>query len=109
MIEIKKLPMQLRKKGLGEKLVKICEKNDIVFMAIFGSFVRGEQRKRSDIDILIKFKENSGKTLFDLVAIEYKLRNVFKRKIDLVEIDGLRNKYIRQEVLNSMKVIYENR
>jgi len=45
MIEIDNLPIQLKKKGLEKKLVKICEENDIVFMAVFGSFVRGEQKK----------------------------------------------------------------
>ena len=44
-IEIRNLPKELRKKGLKEKLVEICEKNDIVFMAIFGSFTKGEQRE----------------------------------------------------------------
>jgi predicted nucleotidyltransferase len=39
-IEIEKLPKVLRKKGLEEKLAEICRKNDIVFLAVFGSFVR---------------------------------------------------------------------
>jgi len=42
-IEIKNLPKELRKKDLEEKLAEICQKNGIVFMAVFGSFVRGEQ------------------------------------------------------------------
>jgi predicted nucleotidyltransferase len=46
-IAIENLPRQLRKKGLEEGLVKICEENDIIFMAIFGSFVRGEQNKKA--------------------------------------------------------------
>jgi len=58
MIEIKNLPPQLRKTGLEEKLVKSCEENDIVFLAIFGSFVRGEQKGKSDVDIAIEFDEN---------------------------------------------------
>lgn len=36
---------QLRKTGLEEKLVEICEENDIVFLVMFGSFVRGEQKR----------------------------------------------------------------
>ncbi|MDT7891257.1 MAG: hypothetical protein RQ952_00770 [Thermoproteota archaeon] len=40
-IKIQNLPAELRRKGLEEKLAAIYKKNDIVFMAIFGSFVGG--------------------------------------------------------------------
>ena len=62
-IEIQNLPEELRRKGLEEKLAEICQKNDIVFMGIFGSFVRREQNRKSDIDIAIKFEQNSEKSL----------------------------------------------
>jgi predicted nucleotidyltransferase len=45
MMEIKNLPPQLRKRGLEEKLAGICEENDIVFLAIFGSFARGGTKR----------------------------------------------------------------
>jgi len=69
-IEIQNLPEELRKEGLEEKLAEVCQKNDIVFMAVFGSFVKGEQSSKSDIDIAIEFDKNSRKTLLDLVRIE---------------------------------------
>jgi len=62
-IEIQNLPKELRKERLEEKLAEICKKNDIVFMAIFGSFVRGEQNRESDIDIAIEFERNSEEPL----------------------------------------------
>ena len=108
MIEIRNLPTPIREKGFKEELVKICEKNDIIFMGIFGSFVRGEQRKKSDIDMLIKFKEGSNMTLLDVIRIEREFRKIFKRKVDLVT-DGALSKYIKDEVINSVKVIYEKR
>ena len=51
----------MRYEGLEEKLVEICKKNDIVFMAIFGSFAKGKQKRRSDIDIAIEFERGSEK------------------------------------------------
>jgi hypothetical protein len=36
MVKIGTLPTKLMKKGLREKLLKICEGNDIGFMAVFG-------------------------------------------------------------------------
>jgi len=46
MIEIKNLPTPIRRKGTEGKLAKTCEENDIIFMAIFGSFVKGEQKRK---------------------------------------------------------------
>ncbi|MEM0171819.1 MAG: nucleotidyltransferase family protein [Nitrososphaeria archaeon] len=107
-IEIENLPEELRKEGLKEKLLEICQKNDIVFMAVFGSFVRGEQKRKSDIDIAIEFEKNSGKSLFDLVRIEDELSKIFKRKVDLGIFSTL-NPYIIEDVKREMRVIYEKR
>jgi predicted nucleotidyltransferase len=107
-IEIQNLPEELRRKGLEEKLAEICRKNDIVFMAIFGSFVRGEQNRKSDIDIAIEFERNSEKSLLDLVRIENELRKVFKRKVDLGIFSSL-SPYMIEDVKKEMRVIYEKR
>jgi len=108
MIEIKSLPLQLRKRGLEEKLVEICEENDIVFLAIFGSFVRGEQKGKSDVDMAIEFDKNKSKSLLDLVHVENELSKVFKRKVDLGIFSSI-NPYIIEEVKKEMRVIYEKR
>ena len=107
-IEIQNLPKDLRREGLEEKLAEICRKNDIVFMAIFGSFVRGEQNRKSDIDIAIEFERNSEKSLLDLVRIENELKKVFKRKVDLGIFSSL-IPYIIEDVKKEMRVIYEKR
>ena len=107
-IEIQNLPKDLKREGLEEKLAEICRKNDIVFMAIFGSFVRGEQNRKSDIDIAIKFERNSEKSLLDLIRIENELRKIFKRKVDLGIFSSL-NPYIVEDVKKEMRVIYEKR
>lgn len=108
MTEVKNLPPSLRKERIREKLAKICEENDVVFMAVFGSFVKGEQRKKSDIDVAIEFDKYSDKSLFDLVHIEYELMKAFKRKVDLGIFSSI-SPYIIENVKKEMKVIYERR
>jgi len=108
MIKIKNIPPPLRKKGLEEELLRICEGNDLVFMGIFGSFVRGEDSKKSDIDIAIEFDENNGKSLLDLVRIEYELSKLFKRKVDLGILSTI-SPYIEEDVNKEMRIIYEKR
>ena len=107
-IEVEKLPKVLRRRGLEEKLSDICMKNNVVFLAVFGSFVRGEQNKKSDVDIAIEFDKSKGKTLLDLVRLEDELSKVFKRKVDLGVFSSL-NPYVAEDVKREMRVIYEKR
>lgn len=53
-------------------------------VGIFGSFVRGEEKPQSDIDILVDVNSESTLTLFTLVDIELRLSERLNRKVDLV-------------------------
>jgi hypothetical protein len=94
---VSNLPKELRKKGLKERISEICQKNGIVFMVVFGSFIRGEQKRKSDIDIAIEFEKNSEKSLLDLIRIENELRKILKRKVDLGILSSL-SPYIIEDV-----------
>jgi len=107
-LEIRGLPKVLQKRGLKEKITEICRRNDVVFMAIFGSFARGEQKNTSDIDIAIEFDKSKKKSLFDLAHVENELARVFGRKVDLGVFSSL-NPYIIEDVKKEMCVIYEKR
>ena len=107
-VDFESLPKELRRRGLKEKLVEVCQRNDVVFLAVFGSFVRGEQRAESDVDVAIEFDRNSEKSLFDLVRVEDELSRLFERKVDLGIFSSL-NPYIIDDVKKEMKIIYEKR
>lgn len=107
-IQLHHLPKELRKEGLEEKLAEICQKNDIVFMAVFGSFVKGKQSKKSDVDIAIEFDKNTPKTLLDLMRIEIELSKTFRRKVDLGIFSSI-NPKILGDVKKEMRILYEKR
>ena len=90
--EIKEL-LRAHKKELKEKY-SIKEIN------IFGSYVRNEQKKRSDIDILVDFYEVPD--LFKFIEIEEYLGNLLDVKVDLVRKPvlrvELRDKILREAV-----------
>ena len=96
-LEIEGLPKVLQKRGLKEKITEICRRNDVVFMAVFGSFVRGEQKNTSDIDIAIEFDKSKKKSLFDLAHVENELARALGRKVDLGVFSSL-NPYIIEDV-----------
>jgi uncharacterized protein len=107
-IQVEKLPNALRKAGLEKKLIAVCSRNDVVFLALFGSYVRGEQHRGSDIDIAIEFDPKKDKTLLDLIHLEGELSRVFKHKVDLGIFSSI-NPYIIDAVKKEMLVIYERR
>lgn len=69
-------------------------------IGIFGSFVRGEQKKRSDIDILVELEEPI--SLLEFVALERHLSKLIGEKVDLVMKTALKpriGKHILKEVM----------
>ena len=69
-------------------------------IGVFGSFVRGEEREESDIDILIEFEE--GERSFDTyMDLKFFLEDLFRRRVNLVDRDTIKpalRPYILQSV-----------
>lgn len=57
-------------------------------VGVFGSYVKDEQKRTSDIDILVRFMD--GATLFDLVGLADFLEEKLNVKVDIVPADTLR-------------------
>lgn len=89
------------KKILKKHKAEVQEKYNVSELGIFGSFVRGEQKKRSDIDILVEFAELPDVFLF--IDLEDYLRKILKKKVDLVRKGAIRpelKQIISKEVVN---------
>lgn len=70
-------------------------------LGLFGSFVRGEQKYRSDIDILVEYSELPD--LLKLIELENRLQKLLKRKVDLIEKSGIRTE-LKERILK--EVVY---
>lgn len=69
---------------------------------IFGSYIRGEQTKDSDLDILVEFEDNATISLLTFVELENYLSDLLGLKVDLVEKAALKptlGKKILKEVV----------
>ena len=78
-------------------------------LAVFGSTVRGEPTKESDLDLLISLKPSNERPklgLFKLMEIEKNLEKKLGREIDLVTEDSL-SPFIRPYVDKEKVIIYE--
>jgi len=65
-------------------------------IGVFGSFARGEQKKRSDVDVLVEFAKPVG--FFHFIELEMHLEKLFGRKVDLVTKNALKP-YIKERIL----------
>lgn len=95
-----------RLEDIKKKLVEIKpilrEKYKVKEIGIFGSYVKGKQRKSSDIDILIDFEEDTQIGLLTFVALENFLSELLGIKVDLVMKNSLKpniGKAILKEVI----------
>ena len=87
-------------KIIKKNRLELEEKYKVKEIGVFGSYVRGEQKKRSDIDILVEFKEPIG--LFEFMDLEEFLKDLLGVKVDLVSKKALKpiiGKYILKETV----------
>jgi uncharacterized protein len=79
------------KKILKEHKAEVSRKYRVNEIGIFGSFVRGEQKNRSDIDILVEFEPRNIPGLIKLIEMEIYLEKLLRKKVDVVIKSGIRS------------------
>jgi predicted nucleotidyltransferase len=87
----------------------ILKKYRVRKIGLFGSYVRGEQKKRSDIDFLVEFDTTSFGKNFDgyfdtYMEHSFHLEKIFHKKIDLLTIEMI-SPYIKPYVLKEVKYL----
>ena len=71
---------------------------------VFGSYARRQERKKSDIDIVVRF--GRGKSLLELVRIERELSEATGKRIDLLTEKSISPGFMAL-IRNDLKVLYE--
>ncbi|MBS1519737.1 MAG: nucleotidyltransferase family protein [Bacteroidetes bacterium] len=70
---------------------KLEEKYPISELALFGSYARGDNNEKSDIDILVDF---NGRIGIEFISLAHDLEDIFNTKVDLVSRKGIKPKYL---------------
>ncbi len=84
-------------KQIAKMSVPLLKKNGVVKAGIFGSYARGEAKKKSDIDMLIQPPKGIG---FGFVGIKLDLEKKLRRKVDLLtykSVHPLLKEYIMKD------------
>jgi predicted nucleotidyltransferase len=82
------------------RLPELRERYGVRTLGVFGSYVRGEQRLRSDLDLLVEFDQPP--TIPEFIDFEHYLKGLLGVKVDLVTRRALKGeigKRILREVL----------
>jgi len=91
------------KSKLEELKATLKDKHKVKSVGIFGSYLTGEERKRSDLDVLVEFDESADLSLLDFARLENFLSEALGVKVDLVEKGTLKpriGRNILKEVVN---------
>ncbi len=90
LITLKNLEEEIRKEYKAEVI------------GLFGSYVRGEQKKDSDLDILVRFHE--GATLFSLIGLADFLEEKLNVKVDIVSDRAIRQE-LKEQILSEVVIV----
>lgn len=90
---------EIKRVLLGHK-AELRRRFKVKTIGVFGSYVRGEQKRGSDVDVLVEFEEPVG--LFEFMRLEFFLSDLLGVKVDLVSKKALKpviGEYIKREVV----------
>jgi len=86
---------------LRARLPEMRDRFGVRSLGVFGSFVRAEQKRGSDLDVLVEFLDRNSGGLGDLVDLERELSKLLGVKVDLVPRAGLKP-YVGRRILEEV-------
>ena len=90
----------------SDAMARLCRRNRIHRLALFGSRLKGTARSESDIDLLVEFEPGREPRLIGMSGMEIELSGLFGGgKVDLRTAEDL-SPHFRDEVLRAAQVVY---
>ncbi len=83
---------------IKKKVIPILKEHKVTKAGIFGSYARGEQHKKSDVDLLVEINDNE-MGLLEFIRLKNLVEKAIKKKVDLVEYSCIK-KEIKENILS---------
>jgi uncharacterized protein len=96
------IPLDKAVEELRRLMPELERRYKVKTLGIFGSYIRGEQHKGSDMDLLVEF--NDPPSLLKFIEMEHYLSDLLGVKVDLVMKDALKPA-IGKRVLNEVVAV----
>ena len=91
----------------SKQINDLCRQYNVNKLFAFGSVLTDRFSEKSDVDLIVDFDKQAVKDHFiNYFDFKYSLENVFKRNVDLLEEQPIRNSYLRKNIENSKTLIY---
>ena len=90
------------KRTLSQHKAELKKNFKVKTIGVFGSYVHGEQKRKSDVDVLVEFEEPIG--LFEFMDLEMYLSNLLGIKVDLVSKKALKP-HIGERILKEIIMV----
>ncbi|WP_296619618.1 nucleotidyltransferase domain-containing protein [Marivirga sp.] len=90
-----------------DKIKKLCIDNNVKSLFAFGSVINDKLRADSDIDFVVDIDDKDPLSYSDkYFNLKFNLEEIFKRKIDLLEMKAIKNKFLKQEIEKTKLPVY---
>ena len=93
----------MKKEDIKQIIVPILQSHHVSRAGLFGSYVRNEHTKASDIDILIQLHKKA--SLLNFVKIKLDLEGKLNKKVDIIEYSALKPQ-LKEKILSKEVRIY---
>ncbi|WP_448530594.1 nucleotidyltransferase family protein [Raineya sp.] len=88
-------------------IASLCQKHNVWDLYVFGSILTPHFNLQSDIDFLVKFGDIDLASYADnYFSLKFSLENLLHRKVDLLEIQALKNPYLRASIDKFKVLLY---
>jgi len=99
----KAMTKKLELEEIKRKLIPILRKNKVTKAGIFGSYARGKQSRKSDVDILIEINDSVG--LIEFIKLKMAIQELLRKKVDLVEYSTIRPEIRENIIRNEISIL----
>ena len=82
------------------EIYRIAHRHNAEKVYVFGSCSRKEETQESDIDLMVQFLPQA--SFFDQIQMEHDLADLLQAKVDVVDMDALRDGYFKEQVSREM-------
>ncbi|MBL7169630.1 MAG: nucleotidyltransferase family protein [Candidatus Aenigmarchaeota archaeon] len=82
---------------IKRRISPILKRYGVKKVGLFGSYVRGEMKEDSDIDMLVEIEKPI--SLLDFIGLKLEIEEALKRKVDLVEYNTIKP-LLKERILN---------
>ena len=90
-----------------KEINELCTNHKVKSLYAFGSVLTTNFNANSDIDLIVDFKDIDVKDYADnYFDFKFSLQDIFKRQIDLLEEQAIKNPYFKQVVNQTKELVY---